>query len=329
MQRELIFDLVKVTEAAALAAAPLCGIEDEKLIDKAAVEAMRQKINKLKINAKVVIGEGERDQAPMLNIGEDLGLGVGPNLDIAVDPIEGTTLAAKNQANSLSVLALAEAGGLLAAPDIYMDKIVVGAEGKGVVDLDATPAENVQALARAKNKDINDMVVTILNRERHQEIIKQVREVGAKVNLISAVDIRAGIAANVDYLRGDMLLGIGGAPEGVLTAVAVKCLGGDMQARLLPANKKELSRSVKMGHRDPDKLLKLNDLVSSQEVVFIMTGVTDGEILTGVKSYQNQLESNSLLLSSKPQIIRYIRELKKKTAVNFDEFVVERNLAIG
>jgi fructose-1,6-bisphosphatase class II len=270
-------EAVRVTEAAALNCARLTGRGDEKAADQAAVDAMRKAFDALAIDGTVVIGEGERDEAPMLYIGEKVGSG-GPKVDIALDPLEGTTICATGAPNALSVIAMADGGNLLHCPDTYMEKIAVGPVGKGVVDLDKTPTQNLQALAEAKGCRVEDLTVIILSRPRHEAIIKEVRQAGARIRLIGDGDVSAAIATTKSETGIDMLLGIGGAPEGVLAAAALRCVGGGFQGRLAPRNNEEIERAKKMGVSDIKKKFSIDELAAG-DVMFAATGVTDGDYL--------------------------------------------------
>jgi fructose-1,6-bisphosphatase II / sedoheptulose-1,7-bisphosphatase len=305
MDRNLALETVRVTEAAALAASRLMGRGDEKAADQAAVNAMREALNGLAIDGTVVIGEGERDEAPMLFIGEKVGAG-GPEIDIALDPLEGTTLTAKGGPNAMAVIAMGEKGGFLNAPDTYMDKIAVGGGlPKGVVDLDATPAENLAALSKAKDRLVEDLVVCILDRPRHSEVIGQVREAGARILLIGDGDV-AGVMATSNKESGvDLYLGSGGAPEGVLAAAALRCIGGQMQGRLIFRNEQERDRARKWGITDFDRKYELHDLAGG-DVMFAATGVTDGSMLRGVRRHSNTASTQSVVMRSKTGTVRLV-----------------------
>ena len=307
LQRPLTLEVVRVSEAAALAAARFMGLGDEKAADQAAVDAMRRTLNALAISGKVVIGEGERDEAPMLYIGEKVGKGEGPAVDIALDPLEGTTLTAKGGPNALAVLALAEAGGFLHAPDVYMDKIAVGGDlPEGVVDLDASPKENIAALAKAKGIPPAGLVACILDRPRHAELIAAVRATGARVRLIPDGDI-AGVIATTDPRTGvDIYFGTGGAPEGVLAAAALRCIGGQIQGRLLFRNDDERGRALRLGLTDLNRKYGLMDLASG-EVLFAATGVTDGSMLDGVHRIPGGFSTHSLVMRSSTGTVRWIK----------------------
>ncbi|HVO02017.1 MAG TPA: class II fructose-bisphosphatase [Candidatus Cybelea sp.] len=305
MDRNLALEVVRVTEAAALAASRLMGRGDEKAADQAAVDAMRQALNSLAIDGTVVIGEGERDEAPMLYIGEKVG-GGGPKVDIALDPLEGTTITAKGGHNALAVVAMAEEGGFLNAPDVYMDKIAVGAGlPDGVVDLDRKPAENLKALAKAKGMDIRDLVVCVLDRPRHAELIAAVRATGSRIMLISDGDVSGVIATSQPESGVDIYMGSGGAPEGVLAAAALRCIGGQMQGRLLFRNDDEKARAKKWGVTDLNRKYGLLDLARG-DVMFAATGVTDGAMLKGVRRATTTASTHSIVMRSKTGTIRVI-----------------------
>jgi fructose-1,6-bisphosphatase II / sedoheptulose-1,7-bisphosphatase len=306
MDRNLALEAVRVTEAAALSASRLMGRGDEKAADQAAVDAMRQALNSLSIAGTVVIGEGERDEAPMLYIGETVGNGNGPAIDIALDPLEGTTITAKGGANALAVIAMADQGGFLNAPDVYMDKIAVGGGlPNDLVDLDAPPATNLRNLAQAKKADVSDLVACILDRPRHAELVAKVREAGARIMLIGDGDV-SGVMATADPETGvDIYLGSGGAPEGVLAAAALRCIGGQMQGRLLFRNDDERARAHRLGVTDLDRKYKLLDLASG-DVMFAATGVTNGTMLRGVRRFTGGAMTHSVVMRSKSGTVRYV-----------------------
>lgn len=306
MDRNLALELVRVTEAAALSASLLMGRGDEKLADQAAVDAMRNALNNLHIEGTVVIGEGERDLAPMLYIGEKVGTGHGPALDIALDPLEGTTITAKGGPNALAVVAMAEKGGFLNAPDVYMDKIAIG-DGlpEALVDLDAPPVENLRALARAKKVDVSDLVACILDRPRHEELIAKTREAGARIMLISDGDVSGVIATAQPGSGVDIYMGQGGAPEGVLAASALRCMGGFMQGRLIFRNDDEKKRAATWGVTDLARKYALTDLAKG-DVMFAATGVTDGAMLRGVRRFAGGAYTHSVIMRSKTGTIRRI-----------------------
>ena len=308
LDRMLVLEVARVTEAAAIAAAKFCGRGNEKAADKAAVDAMRHELGRVSLRGTVVIGEGEMDEAPMLYIGEEVGNGTGPEVDIAVDPLEGTTICAKKMPNALAVLAIAERGGFLHAPDMYMDKIAIGpGYPEGVIDLDASVGENLAALAKAKGVPVSNLTACILDRPRHSEIIRAVREAGAGVQLIPDGDI-AGVIWTTDPEETgiDIYLGSGGAPEGVLAAAALRCIGGQIQGRLLPSNDEEVARAKKMGISDIRRKFNLEDMASS-DVIFAATGVTSGSLLAGVKLSGNSSETETLIMRSKTGTVRRIK----------------------
>ena len=306
MERNLALEAVRVTEAAAIAASRWMGRGDEKSADQAAVDAMREALNGLEIDGTVVIGEGERDEAPMLYIGERVGDGKGPKLDIALDPLEGTTITAKGGNNAMAVIAMAEEGGFLNAPDVYMEKIGIGGGlPQGVVDIDRSPADNLASLAEAKGKTINDMVACILDRPRHADLIKAVREVGARIQLISDGDVSGVIATAQPNSGIDIYLGSGGAPEGVLAAAALRCIGGFFQGRLIFRNDDEKQRAARIGIKDLNRKYDLLDLAKGH-VMFAATGVTDGTMLRGVRYFSGGVETHSMVMRSKTGTVRRV-----------------------
>ena len=306
MDRNLALEVVRVTEAAALAASRLMGRGDEKAADQVAVDAMRQALNGLAIEGTVVIGEGERDEAPMLYIGEKVGAGFGPRIDIALDPLEGTTITAKGLTNALAVVAMAEEGGFLNSPDVYMNKIAVGGGlTPGTVDLDNEPAVNLKNLAAAKKVEISDLVVCILDRPRHEELIRKVREAGARIMLISDGDVSGVIATAQPESGVDMYLGSGGAPEGVLAAAALRCIGGQMQGRLIFRNDAERGRAARCGITDFNRKYGLEELARGN-VMFAATGVTNGSMLKGVRRFSGGAYTHSMVMRSKTGTVRYI-----------------------
>ena len=305
MERNLALEVVRVTEAAALAASRLMGRGDEKAADQAAVNAMRQALGTMQVDGTVVIGEGERDEAPMLYIGEKVGAG-GPPIDIALDPLEGTTITAKGGQNALAVIAMAEAGGFLNAPDVYMNKIAVGGGlPDGVVDLDEPADRNLDELAKAKRVDVSDLVVCVLDRPRHNEAIAKIREAGARIMLISDGDVSGVIATSMRDSGVDMYLGVGGAPEGVLAAAALRCIGGQMQGRLVFRNEDERGRAQRWGITDYDRKYGLLDLAGGN-VMFAATGVTDGTMLQGVRRFHGGASTHSIVMRSKSGTVRTI-----------------------
>ena len=305
-ERNLALEVVRVTEAAALSASRLMGRGDEMAADQAAVDAMRQALNGLNIDGTVVIGEGERDEAPMLYIGEKVGSGEGPKIDIALDPLEGTTITAKGGANALAVIAMAESGNFLNAPDVYMDKIAVGPGlPDDVVTLDAGPEKNLKELAKAKQSEIEDLLVCILDRPRHADLIARVRAAGARIMLIADGDV-SGIIATAQPDSGvDIYMGSGGAPEGVLAAAALRCIGGQMQGRLLFRNDDEKARAAKWGITDLNRVYRMLDLAKGN-VMFAATGVTTGPMLKGVRRFAGGAITHSMVMRSKTRTVRYI-----------------------
>jgi fructose-1,6-bisphosphatase II / sedoheptulose-1,7-bisphosphatase len=308
LDRVLVLEVARVTEAAAIGAARLRGRGDEKAADGAAVEAMRRELAKIDIRGRVVIGEGEMDESPMLYIGEEVGTGQGPEVDIAVDPLEGTTICAKAMPNSLAVLAIAERGGLLNAPDMYMDKIAIGpGYPPGVIDLDASPADNLANMARARGVAVSELTACILDRPRHADLIAAVRKAGAGVQLIPDGDI-AGVIWTTDPKETgiDVYFGIGGAPEGVLAAAALRCIGGQMQGRLHPLKKEEEIRAATMGITDIRRKFSMEEMASG-DVIFSATGVTDGSLLDGVHFRGDFAETETVVLRSKTGTVRRIK----------------------
>ncbi len=308
MDRNIGLEAVRLTEAAAIYSARLMGRGDEKAADQAAVDAMRKAFNELNIRGTIVIGEGERDEAPMLYIGEKVGRGApeDPEVDIALDPLEGTTITATGGPNALSVIAMADKGNLLNAPDTYMDKIAVGPTAKGAIDLEKSTAQNLRAIADRKGVYVDDLTVTILSRPRHEKLVSEVRATGARIKLIGDGDVSAAIATCFPEAGVDVLMGIGGAPEGVIAAAAIRCMGGDMQGRLKPRNDKEIERAKKMGIPDVNKVFTLEELAKGH-VLFAATGVTSGDFLRGVRFFKGGAETNSVVMRSKSRTIRYIQ----------------------
>jgi fructose-1,6-bisphosphatase II len=290
-------DFVKVTESAALAASRWMGRGEREAADAAAVEKMREALGEMEITGRIVIGEGERDEAPMLYIGEEVGSG-GEPVDIAVDPVEGTNLVANGLPNAIAVMAIAQRGGLLHAPDTYMKKLAVGSRAAPYVHIDAPVRENLEAVANALEKPMNDVCVIILDRPRHADLIREVRDAGARIRLISDGDVDACIATAIESTGIHVAMGTGGAPEGVLAAAAIKCLGGNFMGRLVPRNREEAERAVQMGFGDLERVLEIDDLVISDDVVFCATGITDGDLVRGVRFFGNQARTHSILVHS-------------------------------
>lgn len=308
MDRELALEIVRVTEAAALASAQWMGRGKKMEADGAATSAMRTMLDSVNMNGTVVIGEGELDEAPMLYIGEKLGTTNGPDVDIAVDPLEGTNIVAKGRANAMTVIAIADKGNLLHAPDMYMEKIAVGPNSAGKISLDDPIEKTIEIVAKANNKRIRDLTVIVQERERHDEIIERIRNKGARVKLFSDGDVGASIATAIPTTGIDLFVGIGGAPEGVISAAALKCLGGEMQARLVPMSDEEDARCRKMGLANPRQLLKMEDLVAGEDAIFAATGVSDGELLEGVRFLGGDLaETYSIVMRAKTRTVRFIR----------------------
>lgn len=305
MDRNLALEMVRVTEAAAIFSARLMGRGDREAADQAAVDAMRQALNYMDFDGTVVIGEGERDEAPMLYIGEKVGRGGKHKVDIALDPLEGTNLCATGAPNALAVIALAEEGNFLHAPDTYMDKIATGREGKGIIDITKSPTENLKALAEAKRCEVEDLTAIILERPRHEDLIKEVRASGARIKLIGDGDVSAAIATCEPDSGVDILFGIGGAPEGVLAAAALKCLEGEMYGQLRFRNEEEKERARKMGLKDLDQIFSINDLAKG-DVMFAATGVTRGDLLKGVRFFGGGAKTHSVVMRSLSKTIRYI-----------------------
>jgi fructose-1,6-bisphosphatase II / sedoheptulose-1,7-bisphosphatase len=307
IDRSMTLEIVRVTERAAVAAADWRGKGDEKAADAAAVEGMRAELGKVHINGRIVIGEGERDEAPMLYIGEEVGAGDGPEVDIAVDPLEGTTLCAKNQPDSICVLAMAERGGLLNAPDVYMQKIAIGGGyPPGTVDLDMTAAESVRSLAKAKGVPVSEITACVLDRPRHGALIEELRSAGVALKLISDGDIAGVIHATDTEETGiDIYLGSGGAPEGVLAAAALRCIGGQMQGRLILDSEEKRERARNMGITDPGRKYAVDELASG-DVLFAATGVTDGNLLNGVRFRRDSIMTSTVVMRSWSQTVRWI-----------------------
>ncbi len=305
MDRNLALEFVRVTEAAAISCSKHMGCGDKLLADKAAVDAMRSRFNSVDFKGEVVIGEGEKDKAPLLYTGEQIGTGTGLEIDIAVDPLECTSNLAKGKENSISVLAAGPKGTLLKTPGTYMDQLCVGNKAKGVIDIKAPISENIQNVAKALNKEVSEITVCILDRERHKEIIKDIRSAGARIKLIEHGTVSAGIAAAVEESGIDIMAGTGGAPEAVITAAAIHCLGGDMQAMLKPHNEKTMFEAKEMG-LDLEKVFEINDLAKNDRLMFVATGVSDGPLLKGVRFMSDKIETHSVVMRSKTKTIRHI-----------------------
>lgn len=311
MERELTLEFVRVTEAAAIASAKWMGTGKKMEADQAATTAMRTVFDTINIDGTVVIGEGEMDEAPMLYIGEKLGSGT-TQVDVAVDPLEGTNIVAKGLWNAIAVLAVAPKGKLLHAPDMYMDKLAVGPEAKGLVDIEAPLEHNLRVVAHATGKKIEDVVAVILDRPRHSEIIERVRKTGARIKLISDGDVAAALNTAFPETGVDILFGTGGAPEGVLAAAALKCLGGEFQGRLLPQSAEEHERCLSMGLDNPNRILRMQDLVGDDDVIFAATGVTDGELLRGVRFMADDvISTHSVVMRNDSGTIRFIESRHK------------------
>jgi len=305
MNRNLALEFVRVTEMASIASARWMGKGDEKAADQAAVDAMRKMLDTVDCQAVVVIGEGERDEAPMLYIGEKVGTGNGPELEIALDPLEGTTICAVGGHNSISVMAIGQKGNLLNAPDIYMKKIAVGPIGVGAIDINDTATNNLKRLAQRKSCAVSDLTAVILDRPRHKDLIQEVRDTGARIYLIGDGDVSAAIATSLPDSGIDILLGVGGAPEGVIAAAAMRCVKGDFQGILVPRNDHDIERAKRMGIADINKVFTMDELASG-DVMFVATGVTDGSLLKGVQFKSWGATTHSIVMRSKSGTIRHI-----------------------
>lgn len=310
MERELALEFVRVTEAAAVACGRWMGRGDKIAADQAAVDAMRAAFDTVSISGRVVIGEGEMDEAPMLFIGEEVGHG-GREVDIAVDPLEGTNLVAKGLPGSIAVLAIAPRGCLLHAPDMYMDKIAVGPLARGKIDINAPVGKNLESVAAALSRKVEDVTVVILDRPRHAAIIKEARDAGARIKLITDGDVSPAINAAIEGTGIHMLLGIGGAPEGVLAAAAIKCLGGDMQAKLWAETDSDIVRAKEMGITDINKVFTLDDLVKGEEVIFAATAITQGDLLNGVRYFGGGARTHSLVMRASTGTVRFVDAIHK------------------
>jgi fructose-1,6-bisphosphatase II len=303
---DLPLEFVRVVERAAIAAARTMGQGDRKGSDHVTVEAMRREMETVDIDGTIVIGEGERDEAPMLYIGEKVGTRTGPAVDIAVDPLEGTNLCATGTPGAMAVLAAAEQGGLLHAPDIYMDKLVVPGPARGRVDIRAPVADNLKAIAGSLNRDVDDLVVIVLDRPRHEQLIEDIRGAGARIRLIGDGDVSAGIAAAVSGTGVHAVMGVGGAPEGVLTAAAMRCLNGEIQGRLVLTRPSDVDRLHKMGIDDLDRVYRTEDLAPGRSIIFAAAGVTDGELLKAVRFFRDGVRTESVVMTTEPRQIRFI-----------------------
>lgn len=313
---DLSLDFLRVVERAAIACARTMGRGDRQAADQAAVEAMRQELDTVPIDGNIVIGEGERDEAPMLYIGERVGLGARrpmtesgrplPLIDIAVDPLEGTNLCANGEPNAIAVLAASERGGLLHAPDLYMEKLIVGPSCRDVVSLDARVSDNLRAMAKVLGRRVEDLVVVVLDRPRHAELIREIREAGARIRLIGDGDLSAGIAVAVVGSGVHAVMGSGGAPEGVLTAAAMRCLGGEIHARLVVRSEEDARRCQQMGIADLKRSYRASDLASGESIIFAATGVTDGALMKGVRYFGGGIRTMSLVMQTEPHRIRFI-----------------------
>ena len=312
MERALSLEFLRVVEQAAIASARTMGLGDAHKADDVAVQAMRREMEDVRMDGTIVIGEGERDEAPMLFIGEKVGIaardknGLYPQVDIAVDPLEGTNLCATGAPNSITVLAASEKGGLLHAPDLYMEKIVVGPSCKGAVDLDAPVADNLKAIAKRLDRDIEDLVVIVLDRERHQKLIADIRATGARIRLIGDGDLSAGIAATVIGTGVHAVMGTGGAPEGVLTAAALRCLNGQILARLVVSKPEHHERLAEMGIKDAKRVYDTEDLAPGKRIIFACTGVTEGSLLRGVRFFGEGVRTHSLILTLEEREVRFV-----------------------
>jgi fructose-1,6-bisphosphatase II len=303
---DLPLEFVRVVERAAIDSARTMGQGDRKGSDHVAVEAMRHEMEHVEIDGTIVIGEGERDEAPMLYIGEKVGSGRGPAVDIAVDPLEGTNLCATGSAGAIAVLAAAERGGLLHAPDIYMEKLVVPGPARGQCELKAPVADNLKAIARALNRDVDDLVVIVLDRPRHEQLISDIRRAGARIRLIGDGDLSAAISVAVSGTGVHAVMGTGGAPEGVLTAAAMRCLNGEIQGRLVMTRPSDAERLRRMGIGDPDRVYRTEDLAPGRDLVFAAAGVTEGPLLKAVRFFKDGIRTECLVMTTKPHQVRFI-----------------------
>lgn len=314
LERILEQDFIRVTEQAAIAAAHTMGLGDRRRSDQVAVEAMRAELDRLEMAGRVVIGEGERDQAPMLYVGEKVGSHAdgGPQVDIAVDPLEGTNLCATGTPDAIAVLAASERGGLLHAPDTYMQKIVVGPTARGRIHIDAPAAENLRNIATAFRREVSDLTVVVLDRDRHRELIADIRAAGARIRLIPDGDLSAGITAAVRGTGVHAVMGIGGAPEGVITAAALRCLGGEIQARLVATTPEQRQRLEALGFSDLDRIYSTRDLAPGEHIIFSATGVTDGQLLKGVRFFGGGSRTSTLFISLARRVIRFVDTIHRE-----------------
>jgi fructose-1,6-bisphosphatase II len=306
MERNLALEVVRVTEAAALSSARWMGLGNAKAADQAAMDAMRRGFDAVSFAGSVVIGQGERDEAPMLFTGERIGGGDGAELDVALDPLDGANSVSQGRANAMAVVAITDKGGLFRAPDTYMEKIAVGPRAKGAVDLSLSPTQNLENIANAMKCYVEDLTVVILDRPAHAELIRSVREAGARIKLIQDGDVSAAIATAFPESGVDILMGIGGAPEGVLAAAALQCLGGDMQGRLRPRNDQEVERARRVGVKDIERIYRIGDLASGTELMFAATGVTDGDLLRGVRFFGGGARTHSVVIRRRSGTTRFI-----------------------
>jgi len=315
LDRLLETDLIRVTEQAAVASAATMGFGDRMRSDRMAVQAMRRELEKLPIHGRIVIGEGERDKAPMLFIGEEVGGAQGddaaPKVDIAVDPLEGTNLCATGANDAITVLAAAERGGLLHAPDTYMEKIVVGPTARGCIHIDAPVAENLRNIAKCFHREVRELTLVVLERDRHRQLIADIREAGARIRLITDGDLSAGIAAAVRGTGVHAVIGVGGAPEGVITAAAMRCLGGEIQARLVALDDEQTERLSSMGYTDLSRIFTTEDLAPGEQILFAATGVTDGEFLQGVRLFGGGSRTSTLFMSRPRKILRFVETIHR------------------
>jgi fructose-1,6-bisphosphatase class II len=309
---DLFLEFVRVVERAAIAAARTMGQGDRRYADQVATEAMRQEMDSVDMDGTIVIGEGERDEAPMLYISEKVGTGGNPPVDIAVDPLEGTNLCATGANNAITVVAAAERGGLFHAPDIYMEKLVVGPSSRGKVDINAPVSDNLKAIARALDRDVHDLVIIVLDRPRHERLIAEIRKAGARIRLIGDGDLSAGISAAVVGTGVHAVMGIGGAPEGVLTAAAMRCLNGELQGKLVLTKPADKERLQKMGITDLDRVYRTEDLVPGQNLIFAASGVTDGALLKGVRFFGDGIRTHTLVMTTRPHLVRFIDTIHAK-----------------